>query len=147
MISLYHFILEIHDVLLIRVQTWKGACVTVSFKGASFFLFCVLNSYYSVFFTVCAFSIKITYVWKTVSPTEVQKNVTDFLNCYSNILIYLLVINMTSRGYNMQTVVCRSIAPLLYMKSLSLSPLLAQLPIIIYALEKSMFLLYRMAGK
>lgn len=47
----------------------------------------------------------------------------------------------------MQTVVYKSIAPSLYMKSCSLSPLLAQLPITIYALEKSMFLLYRKAGK
>lgn len=76
MISLYHFILEIHDVLLIRVQTRKGACVTVSFKGASLFLFCVLSDYDSVFFTFFLFSIKISSVRNAVSPTEVQEGVT-----------------------------------------------------------------------
>lgn len=75
-----------------------------------------------------------------------EKYNSDFLTCYASILVYLLVISVTSRGYNMQTVVYKSIAPLLYMKSGSLSPL-AQLLVTIYALEKSVFPLYRMAEK
>lgn len=133
MISLYHFILEIHDVLLIRVQTWKGACVTVSFKGASLFLFCVLNNYDSVFFTFFLFNIKIGSVWNT----EVQEGVTviQLLRTYAGLPC---AYKYTPRGYIMQTVVNKTIAPLLYVSSCSLS-LLAQLLITINALEKLCF--------
>lgn len=83
-------------------------------------LFCVLNSYYSVFFTFFAFSLQMTNMWKH-SITYRGTDKCNFLYCYSNILAYLLVTNMPSRGYNVQILVYKSLAPLLYTKSCSLS--------------------------
>lgn len=86
-------------------------------------LFCVLNSYSSVFFLyiLCIQRSNDWCVKHSITYRGTEKCNSDFLNCYSNILVYLLVINMPSRGYNMQTLVYKSLAPVLYMKSCSLS--------------------------